>query len=770
MASDAVKARPVFAWPQSQAGSWSQLWPGLLLPLLVFLAYSPALHCGFIWDDDVYITRNPLLSAPDGLRRIWFSLDSPSQYFPLTYTTFRLEYSLWGSQPFGYHFDNILLHAANAWLVWWLLRRLAVPGAWLGAALFALHPVQVESVAWATERKNVLSLLFFLLALHAWIQFAINQPRPAWRWYGLAILCHALALCAKSTACTLPAALLLVLWLKRERINWLRWMQLLPFFMLSLGMGLVTMWWERYHQHTEGAAYGFNWLDRLLLASRAIWFYTGKLLWPANLAFSYPGWTVNARDPAAYGWLAACFGLCVLVYFLRQFAGRSLEVAIAFYWATLSPLLGFIMLATFQYSFVADHYQYVACIGPLSLAAAGFALIPTPARGEWPFLKPVLAAAVLLVLAVLTWRQTHIYRDPETLWRDTLAKNPGSWMAYDNLGYDFLQRGRLDDAMSQFRKSIEINPNRVTSHNDYAEALRQSGRLAEAETEMQKALALAPDMMDVRLHWAKLLVTEGKLDQAVEEYKTILQMLAPSDRDHLDLAETELGDALSKLGRLDEAIGCFRRLLQREPDNTQVRTMLGRTLCEMGDLPGAQAEFNSVLRHDARDAEAIDGLGYVLALQGNTDQARSRFLQAMQLDPKDAFVYFHYAMLLSGQGRIREAVVQYQKALALDDQLFLACNNLAWILATCPDAQIRNGAQAVDLAERACRLTGNAQPFLLGTLAAAYAETGRFSQAVQTAEKAISLARKMGQNDLAARNEQLLEFYRTRRPYHAPLH
>ena len=190
-----------------------------MLVLLIFLAYYPALRGGFIWDDDAYVTENPLLTAPDGLKRIWFSLDSPSQYFPLTYTTFRLERSFWGLNPAGYHLVNILLHAVNALLVWRLLRRLSVPGAWLAAALFALHPVQVESVAWITERKNVLSLFFFLLALLAWIEFAGDRPRPAWRWYGLTLIFYGLALCAKTTACTLPAALLLILWLKEKPIN-----------------------------------------------------------------------------------------------------------------------------------------------------------------------------------------------------------------------------------------------------------------------------------------------------------------------------------------------------------------------------------------------------------------------------------------------------------------------------------------------------------------------------------------------------------------------
>jgi hypothetical protein len=320
---------------------------GLLLVVATLLAYQPAWQAGFIWDDDEYVTDNPLLTAPDGLKRIWFSLDSPSQYFPLTYTVFRIERSLWGLNPAGFHWVNILLHAANALLVWRLLRRLSVPGAWLAAAIFALHPVQVESVAWITELKNVLSLFFFLLAMRAWVEFVEDRPKPLWRFYALALMSCALALFSKTTACTLPAALLLVLWLKGKPIDRFRLAQMIPFLAMGAGMGLVTVWWERYHQGTQGVRFSYGLVERLLIASHAVWFYLGKLVWPVNLIFSYPRWTINAADPLAYGWLAAGLGLGIAIYVARRSAGRGVEVAALFYVTTLGPLLGFIMLYTF---------------------------------------------------------------------------------------------------------------------------------------------------------------------------------------------------------------------------------------------------------------------------------------------------------------------------------------------------------------------------------------------------------------------------------------
>ena len=354
------------------SGYSPSIWlPALFLLVITVVAYHPAWHAGFIWDDDVYVTGNPLLTAPDGLWRIWFSLDCPSQYFPLTYTTFYLERGLWGLNPAGYHWVNLLLHAANALLVWWVLARLRVPGAWLAAAVFALHPVQVESVAWITERKNVLMGFFFLLTICAWIKFIDEPGRRRWRFYILGIAFYALALSAKTTACTLPAALLLILWLKKIPIGWRRLAQVAPFMALGIGMGLLTMWWERYHMGTHGQAFEIPPVERGLIAGRALWFYAGKLLWPANLMFSYPRWTISASDPRAYGWPLATAILGVVIWRARRQLGRSMEVAALFFAATLCPVLGFIMLYTFQYTFVADHYQYLACIGPVALAVAG---------------------------------------------------------------------------------------------------------------------------------------------------------------------------------------------------------------------------------------------------------------------------------------------------------------------------------------------------------------------------------------------------------------
>src|SRR5881397_1241595 len=404
----------------------------LVLAVVTIFAYRPAWNGGLLWDDDVYITNNELLTAPDGLRRIWFSLDSPSQYFPLVYTTFRIEHAVWGLDPTGYHWVNLLLHVANAFLVWLVLARLKVPGGWLAGAIFALHPVQVESVAWITERKNVLMGFFFLLTLLAWIAFVDERTKRPWRFYGLALILYALALSAKTTACTLPAALLLILWLRKKPINWQRILQVIPFFFLGLGMGLVTVWWERYHQGTRGVLFALGPIERILIASRAIWFYLSKLIWPSNLTFIYPKWNISPAHPLDYTWLLAGVVLCAVIYFARRYVGRGVEVAAIFFVATLSPVIGFIMLYTFRYTFVADHYQYLASIGPIALASAGVATLAAAFKESRHFILGA-GVCILVALAMLTWRQSTMYADIEALWRTTIARNPDCWMANNNL-------------------------------------------------------------------------------------------------------------------------------------------------------------------------------------------------------------------------------------------------------------------------------------------------------------------------------------------------
>jgi protein O-mannosyl-transferase len=661
----------------------------LTLAAATIMAYRPAWNGGFLWDDDAYITNNELLTAPNGLRRIWLSFDSPSQYFPLTYTSFRIERALWGLNPSGYHWTNIFLHVANALLVWRLLARLKLPGAWLAAAIFALHPVQVESVAWITERKNVLMGFFFLLTLLAWIAFTDESTRRPWRFYALAVILYALALSAKTTACTLPAALLLILWLQKKPIGKRRLMQILPFLILGFSMGLLAVWWERYHQGTHGPLFALSALERTLVASHAVWFYLGKLLWPSNLIFIYPKWTIAATRALDYTWLLAGVALCFVIYLARRYLGRGVEVAAVFFVATLSPVLGFIMLYTFRYTFVADHYQYLACIAPIGLFSAGTANLAGVFTRARPF---ILSAAACLTAALwaLTWRQSAMYGDIEALWRTTLAKNPNCWMAHNNLGIVLFQKGEIDEAVSHYRTTLNLQP----------------------------------DFWDADYNLGTALLKKGEVDEAIA-YCTRAVTIAPNDPD----AQVALGNSLAQKERVDDAIAHYKKALAIRPDYFIAHYALGHIFLEKGEIDAAVFHSRA----------------------------------AVSIQPQNADAHTNLAVAFDEKGQIAEAIKQYEQALEISPQSVAAENNLAWLLATNPDASIRHRDRALELATRANQLSGGGNATVLRTLAAAYANAGQFSRAVEVGQLALSLTDR--ESPLAKALQQEIAGYQAGLPY-----
>jgi len=642
----------------------------LILAIVTLLAYQPAWNGGFIWDDDEYVTNNQLLTAPDGLRRIWFSLDSPSQYFPLVYTTFRIEHALWGLHPFGYHWVNLLLHLANALLVWRVLVRLNVPGAWLAGAIFALHPVQVESVAWITERKNVLMGFFFLLTLLAWIAFVDERTKRPWRFYGLALILYMLALSAKTTACTLPAALLLILWLQKKPINRERILQIVPFFLLGLAMGLVTVWWERYHQGTRLALAPLGPVERILVASRAVWFYLGKLIWPSNLTFIYPRWTIVSTRPLEYAWSLAGAGLCAVIYFGRRCLGRGVEVAAAFFVATLSPVLGFIMLFTFCYTFVADHYQYLASIGPIALASAGVATLARAFKGSRKLIFGT-AFCVVVVLAMLTWRQSALYRDIEALWRTTLVRNPACWMAYNNLGLVLYQANQIPEAMDLFKQSLRINPDNAAAHNNLGNTLLQTGRTLEAIDQYKQALRINPNYARAHNNLGNVLVQTGQTSEAIDEYNQALLI----DPDYAD-AHNNLGNVLYQTGRTSEAIDQYEQALRLNPNYADAHNNLGNVLYQTGRTSEAIDQYEQALRLNPNYADAHNNLGTALFLADRPSEAIDQYEQALRINPNSADARSNLGAALGQMGRISEAIEQFKAALRINPNDIAAQNNL----------------------------------------------------------------------------------------------
>jgi tetratricopeptide (TPR) repeat protein len=499
-----------------------------------FAAYIPAIQGGFVWDDDDYVTANPLLAAPDGLYRIWFSTDTPSQYFPLVYTTFRVEYQLWGLNPAGYHAVNVAIHSINALLIWLILRRLSIPWAWFASAVFALHPVNVESVAWITERKNVLMLFFSLLSVLCWVEFVFisKSGRKAILLYAGSLLFCALALFSKATACTLPAALLLILWLKRSPVTVKRWLQIVPYIAMAIGIGLLVMWWEKHHQGMGVVNLGLSGTEKTLIAGRALWFYLWKLIWPVNLAFSYPRWNIDAHSVWQYGWPVASAAVLAFAWFWRQRLGRGVVTTILFFPAMLFPMLGFFPLYTFVYTFVADHYQYMASIGPIALVAAGGAMLFGRSGKNAKFIIASAAGVLLLTLGILTWRQCEAYRSADTLWVDTLEKNPDSWLAHGELASSLYRQRKFDEALPHLDRLLELAPYVKKIHpRAYSDAYYCKGLIFTAKGRSEDAaeqykMSLEVDDNSALVHYllANILAKQGKVEEATTHYRHGLEI------------------------------------------------------------------------------------------------------------------------------------------------------------------------------------------------------------------------------------------------------
>ena len=400
-----------------------------------------------------------------------------------------------------------------------------------------------------------------------------------------------MALFSKTTACTLPAALLLVLWLRGETIGWRRIGQVLPFLFLGVMMGLVSVWWEGHlgNYHEESGA-GFGWLERLLIATRALWFYAGKLLWPVTLTFTYPKWEINAREPIQYAWLVGCAAVAWLLWWQRKRLGRGVIAGLVFFVATLSPLLGFIWLYTFRYSFVADHYQYVASLGVLALAgAAVHSMCGWLERGR-PFVRPVVYGALVLGLGGLTWRQCGMYANGETLWRTTLARNPTCWSAHNNLGNALAAQGKVQAAMPHYERALQLKPDCPEAHDNLGSALMAQGNLPAAIQHFETALQLKPNLSDAWYNLGNALAAQGKLTEAIQHYERALQI-----KPGLAAAHVNLGSTLSAQGRWTEAIQHYERALQIKPGLPVAHVNLAAALSAQGNLVEAIQHLRQAL-------------------------------------------------------------------------------------------------------------------------------------------------------------------------------
>jgi tetratricopeptide (TPR) repeat protein len=624
-----------------------------LLAAATLAAYWPVLGAGFIWDDEGHVTR-PDLRSLAGLGRIWFHFGATQQYYPVLHSAFWLEHRLWGGAPLGYHLCNLALHAAAAGLFLCVLRRLAVPGALVASLLFALHPVGVETAAWISEQKNTLSAVFYLLSTLAYLRF---DERREGRWYLAALGLFLLALLSKTVTATLPAALLVVFWWRRGRLEWKRDVgPLVPWFALAAAGGLTTAWVERSYIGARGAHFDLSLVQRGLVAGHALWFYLGKVLWPADLIFIYPRWVVDPRSLILWAYPAAALAVLAGLFLLRRRTRAPLAAALLFA-GTLFPALGFFNVYPFLYSFVADHFQYLADLGLFALAGAAAAAAWRRARGAARAALGALVAAVLLTLGVLTSRQARTYHDLETLFQTTVDRNPGSWLAHGNLGVIMAGTGRLPQAMAHYEAALRLNPEIPQTYNNLGNAWTLQRRWPEAFAAYARALELWPEFVEARFDWATALSQAGRLDEAAAAFAQALRQ-----RPDYPEAEFGLANAEANRGRLAAALPHYQAAIRQRPGYAEAHANLGLALLTLGRPGPALAELAEALRLRPDYAEAHAYLGLALAQGGRLADAAAQFREALRLDPANAEVHYQLGLVLRAQGDAAGAAAEFARS------------------------------------------------------------------------------------------------------------
>lgn len=748
-----VFARVTTSFSQStqvSSGRHWLLWI-LLLVLLVAVTFSPVYWNGFIWDDNMYVTNNPTLHDLDGLKRIWLKPKSTPQYYPMVFTTFWIEHQLWGNRAFGYHVVNLILHALSAILFARLLVALAVApvAAWTAATLFAAHPITVESVAWVSERKNVLSLTLALASLLAF--FAAERRREAarvagsWSLYVVSLILFLLALLSKTVVATAAPVLLLLAWWRRGRLEMRTLARVGPYFAMGLALGLVTVWMERTHVGASGHEWDLDFGERLIIAGKGVWFYLGKIFWPHPLIFIYPRWPVDSFGAVDYVYPAAVLALIIVLALLGRRIGWMPLVVCLSYLALLFPALGFFDVFPFRYSFVADHFAYHASLAVI----AGAVLLV--ARMRQPRFVPVfglaVASVVVALFSVLTFNRCRVFADAETVWLDTIRddKNPQAWIAHNNLGNiaeyralgmspgsEFIappsqeqSQADFEAAIRHYQDALRWNENDAIIRYNLGRVLLLSGNVTDALPHLERAVQQSPELAMVHhtLGAAKLRLGDNAGGEAsLREAARLDPNYAP--------AQLYLGDLLFRTDRAPEAIAHLEAAVKLRPLVTPWRFLLGDVYHQVG-----------------RDEDAV--AAYQTALADYPDNADARYLLAESLNRL---------------GRTKEAIEQWRLVIALRPQWVAPVTDLAWTLATTTQASGRDPERALLLAEQARRMTRDQDAHALRSLAAAHASLGDFPSAIRWGQDAVALARQQEKLELAKAIEEDLTHYRVSQP------
>ncbi|MGA2178884.1 MAG: tetratricopeptide repeat protein [Verrucomicrobiota bacterium] len=796
----------------------------IFLAAISFAVFGQALRHEFVnFDDDRYVYENPVVQKGLTWKGFRWALTygQIGHWHPLTWLSHMLDCQLYGLNAGGHHLTNILLHTATAILLFLILRQMT-GFLWRSAfvaAVFAIHPLRVESVAWVAERKDVLSGLFFMLTLGAYVRYVQKQSRvegqgsraqavpaldPSARrseakmarlWtldYGLVVLFFALGLLSKNMLVTLPFVLLLLDYWPLNRLSNFtpqvllrRVAEKIPLFVLTVGSCVATALVPEKLIAGQ-LPFGLRMENAVVSYVTYLW----QMIHPSDLACLYP-------NPANYlplwqvvGALGLLLAISGAVWAFRQ-THPCLVVGWLWYLGMMIPVIGMVQISYYAH---ADRYTYLPQIGLyllLTWAAADLC-------AGWRHRRVVLGGCSTVILVALIFcarAQTAYWRNSESLWTHTLTctsdnfvghNNLGNVLlkmgsvdeaivhyqttlqikpdyaeAHNNLGNALLQKGSVDEAITHFQRALQINPDSAEAHNNLGNALLQKGSVDEAITHFQKALQIKPDFAEAHNNLGNALLQKGSVDEAIVHYQKALQIKPDYAEAHYNL-----GNALNKKGRVDEAITHFQKALQIRPDSVEAHNNLGNTLLQKGSVDEAIVHFQKALQIKPGYAEAHINLGNALLQKCSVDEAITHFQKVLQIKPDNADACYNLGNALLQKGNVDEAIAHYQKALQINPDYLDALNNLAWLLATCPDAHVRDGVQAVKYAGRACELTHYGVTSFVGTLAAAYAEAGRYDDAIAAAQKACVLASAAGEQDLLEKNQKLLALYRAHQPYH----
>jgi protein O-mannosyl-transferase len=603
---------------------WTTAAAAVLLVVAVLVVYAPVMKGNFIWDDDTHVTKN-VLTKPNGLYLSWFTTEQHN-YWPVTWTALWFQWQRWGMDPHGYHVVTILLHAACCLALWRLLRQLDVPGAWLAALIFAVHPVNVETGAWITQQKNLLSMFFGIVS----VDMALRSMKTASGMrYAFALLMFLISLLAKTATVTMPVAILGCIWWQNRTLRPRDFLATAPFFALSAALSLNEIWFQ-YHRAMASDVRADSLVSRFVTAGHAILFYASKIVFPYNLNFVYQNPSINVHSDVSWMPVVIIGMVFLLALWKRDGWGRPVLFGLGYYVVTLLPVVGFLNIYFMRYSWASDHWQYTAEIGLIALIIG--VLWHASARASMG-VRVFAAGAALLAVGFLgsqSFERSKLFRDNEALWPDTIARNPDAWMARNNYAEMLIEEGRLDEAIEQLNRAIASNPHSMAARLNLAKALTLQGRIENADRCLETALRVAPGSADAHYEWGRLLLMTGALDRAKLHFDAALKR-----RPSLIGAYVGLGMIENHNGRPDAALRFMAQALRLDPENADAWHAAAEIMFERGKLEQALRWYKKTAEINLRYPDIHNDLGIVCADLGKLDLAIQHFQQALKLVPSD---------------------------------------------------------------------------------------------------------------------------------------